>query len=225
MRSKILLAVIFLLNTTIGFAQDNKAKADYLAKNSATWNDNFKNIDRVFTPEILKNQHFMIDEGHGIAYSYNIRYDRVNYLRQKAGVKYLFMELGYLDGIVLNEYLRTGDDATYTAAFEKYNGTYYNAGYIMMPKGKSDTTNTSNKYKRVANTYDYFTGSFTYGDLLGKYNKSGKAVLFNLTATGTPFKGQKSFLIDKDHYANVDEMFQLLILINDSPAAGGMDRD
>ncbi|MES2265889.1 MAG: hypothetical protein V4520_03955 [Bacteroidota bacterium] len=415
MSTKVLLVVVFLLNTAIGSAQNNKAA--YLAKNSATWDDKgFKNMDRVFTPEVLKNQLFMIGEGHGIAYSYDIQYDLVNYLRQKAGVKYLFMELGYLDGIILNDYLKTGNDSTYTSAFQKYNGTYYynksvhelfkklyklnktlpdnrkivilpvdiehgyrkaiqylqtriftsdnakttvgqalskldsekgigkelaaeivrlypiykadianyqktlgprfddadflmrntyemlnialkkaadtrrdsvmlenfniykkryhleneklvglfggfhvkqtdqpndirfasllkrsgavkgicsalmvyNGGYIMMPKGKSDTTNTGNKYKHVANTYDYFTGSFTDGDLLNVYANSGKAVLFNLAATGTPFKGQKSFLMDKDQYANVDEMFQLMILINNSPATepltGGMDK-
>ncbi|MFD0765038.1 hypothetical protein ACFQZI_09235 [Mucilaginibacter lutimaris] len=64
--------------------------------------------------------------------------------------------------------------------------------------------------------------------MLNAFSESGKAVLFNLTAQGTPFKGQKSFLMDKDQYANVDEMFQLLILINYSPATepltGGIDK-
>ncbi|MFD0765037.1 hypothetical protein ACFQZI_09230 [Mucilaginibacter lutimaris] len=123
MRIKVLLAV-FLLSAIVGHAQN--IKTAYLAKNSATWDDKgFKNMDCVFTPEILKNQLFMIGEGHGIAYSYDIQYSLVNYLRQKAGVKYLFMELGYLDGIILNNYLKTGDDSTYTTAFQKYNGTYY----------------------------------------------------------------------------------------------------
>lgn len=415
MKLKYILALAVLLNITAAFAQ--KEKAAYLAQNSATWNGDFKNMKRVFTPEVLKSQLFMIGEGHGIAYSYDLQYDLVKYLQQKAGVKYLFMELGYLDGILLNNYLKTGNDSAYIAGFEKYNGTYYynksvhqlfkklyslnktlaegkkiiilpvdiehgyrkaikylqdemfaganantsvglalnkidsekgvgkeiaaemiriypiykadintykkalgnnfndadflmrntyemlnlalkkaadtrrdsvmlenfniykqryhlenkklvglfggfhvkqtdqpndirfasllkrsgavkgicsalmvyNAGYIMMPKGSNDTTKTGNKYKRVANTYDYFTGSFTDGDLLTQFNNSGKAVLFNLTTKGTPFKGQKSFLMDKDQYANVDEMFQLLILINNSPATepltGGMDRN
>jgi hypothetical protein len=104
----------------------------------------------------------------------------------------------------------------------------YNDGFIMMPKGSSDTTKTGNRYKQVANTYDYFTGSFTDGELLTPFGKSAKGVLFNLIAKGTPFTGQKSFLMDKDQYANVDEMFQLLILINNSPATeplvGGMDK-
>ncbi|MBD1384892.1 hypothetical protein IDJ75_06350 [Mucilaginibacter rigui] len=416
MKLKYTLALFFLLNITAVFAQNGKEKAAFLTQNSATWNGSFKNMERVFTHEVLKNQLFMIGEGHGIAYSYDLQYDLVKYLQQKAGVKYVFMELGYLDGILLNDYLKTGNDSAYLAGFEKYNGTYYynksvhqlfkklyslnktlpqgkkivilpvdiehgyrkaikylqdnmftganantpvglalnkidsekgvgkeiaaemvriypaykadidtykkvlggrfddadfllrntfemlnialkkaadtrrdsvmlenfniykqryhleneklvglfggfhvkqtdqpndirfasllkrsgavkgicsalmvyNAGYIMMPKGSSDTTKTGNKYKQVANTYDYFTGSFTDGDLLTPFNNSGKAVLFNLTAKGTPFKGQKSFLMDKDQYANVDEMFQLLILINNSPATepltGGMDK-
>jgi hypothetical protein len=41
------------------------------------------------------------------------------------------------------------------------------------------------------------------------------------------FRGDKSFLMGKDQYANIDEMYQLLKLINDSPATepfmGGMD--
>ena len=417
MKIKLILVFTFLLNISICFAQTDKAKVDYLAKNSATWNDGFKNMERVFTPEVLKNQLFMIGEGHGIAYSYDMQYDLVAYLQKKAGIKYLFMELGYLDGILLNDYLKTGNDSAYIKGFEKYNGTYYynksvhqlfqklyrlnktlpegkkivilpvdiehgyrkaikylqakmfsganantpvglainkidsekgvgkevaaeivklypvyksdintykkalgsqfndadflmrntyemlnialkkaadtrrdsvmlenfniykqryhlqneklvglfggfhvkqtdqpndirfaallkrsgavkgicsalmvyNDGFIMMPKGSSDTTKTGNRYKRVANTYDYFTGSFMDGNLLTPFGKSGKGVLFNLTAKGTPFTGQKSFLMDKDQYANVDEMFQLLILINNSPATepltGGMDRD
>ncbi|MFA6088081.1 hypothetical protein [Mucilaginibacter sp.] len=415
MKIKLILSVLFLLKISVVFSQNEKAKADYLAMNSATWNSDFKNMERVLTPKIIKNQLFMIGEGHGIKYSYDIQYDMVAYLQKTIGARYLFMELGYLDGILLNEYLKTGDDAAYRAGFEKYNGTYYynksvhelfkklyrlnqtlpankkiivlpvdiehgyrkaiqylqdnmftgenantpvglalhkidsekgvgkdianemvkiypdykaniatyskalgkqfndadflmrntyemlnialkkvadtrrdsvmlenfniykkrynlqnekliglfggfhvkqtdepndlrfaallkraavvkgicsalmvyNGGYIMMPKGRNDTTKTGNRYKHVANTYDYFTGSFTDGDLLTPYNNSGKGVLFNLTAKGTPFKGQKSFLMEKDQYANVDEMFQLLILINNSPATepltGGMD--
>ena len=127
MKIKLILVFTFLLNISICFAQTDKAKVDYLAKNSATWNGGFKNMERVFTPEVLKNQLFMIGEGHGIAYSYDIQYDLVAYLQKKAGVKYLFMELGYLDGILLNDYLKTGNDSAYIKGFEKYNGTsYYN---------------------------------------------------------------------------------------------------
>jgi|GEM_PF-5769029 len=410
------LAAALCLNAAISFAQTGKAKVDYLAKNSANLSDGgFKNIERVFTPEVLKNQLFMIGEGHGIAYSYDVQYKLVEYLNKKVDARYLFMEMGYLDGLLLNNYLKTGDDAAYIQAFQKYEGTFYynksvhqllknlyqlnktlpdnkkiiilpvdiehgyrkaieylqtemftgvaantivgtalnkidskngvgteiaaqvvklypvfkrdsttykkelgdkffdaaflmrntyemlnialknakesrrdsvmlenfntyksryrlqneklmglfggfhvkqsdqpddirfaallkrakaakgicsalmvyNGGFIMMPKGKSDTTNTGNRYKKVANNLDYFTGSFKDGALLDAYSKSGKAVIFNLTAKATPFKGKKSFLMSSDQYANVDEMFQLLILINNSPATepltGGMD--
>ncbi|RYU91913.1 hypothetical protein EWM62_00280 [Mucilaginibacter terrigena] len=416
MKIKVLFTAILLLNITLSFAQTDKAKIAHLAGNSATWNDGgFKNIERVFTPAVLKDQLFMIGEGHGIAYSYDVQYKLVEYLNKKMGARYLFVEMGYLDGLLLNNYLRTGNDSAYVADFQKYNGTFYynksehqllknlyqlnktlpeskrivilpvdiehgyrkaieylqtevfsgnkanspvgsalkkidskngvgtdiaaefvklypvfknnaatykrtlgqqyfdasfllrntyemlnialkntkgtrrdsvmlenfntykdhyqlqnekliglfggfhvkqsdqpndirfaalikranaakgicsalmvySGGFMMMPKGKSDTSRTGNKYKRVINHYDYFTGSFRDGRLLDAYNSSGKAVIFKLTGKNSPFKGQKSFLMEKDQYANVDEMFQLLIQINNSPATepltGGMD--
>ena len=67
---------------TTSFAQTNNAKSDYLAKNYATWDgEGFANIKRVFTPDVLKNQLFLIGEGHGIKYSYDIQFNLVAYLQ------------------------------------------------------------------------------------------------------------------------------------------------
>ncbi|MBD1365905.1 hypothetical protein IDJ77_18975 [Mucilaginibacter sp. ZT4R22] len=417
MKARFILFIFLLSALTTSFAQTNNGKTDYLAKNYATWDgEGFANIKRVFTPEVLKNQLFLIGEGHGIKYSYDIQFNLVAYLQKTAGIRYLLVELGYIDGLMLNNYLQTGDESKYEAVFAGYAGTYYynksvhefyrklyalnrslpaeksimilpvdiefghrkaikylqqniftgdnantpvgvainkidaekgvgkdianeiiklypaykadsalykkalgklyfdatfllrntyerlsialkgnsdtrrdsvmlenfniykqryklqnqklmglfggfhikqtdqpkdlrfaallkrsaavkglcsalmvyNGGYAMSPKPNRDTIKTGNIYRQAENLSDYCIQSVSDGDLLEAYHKTAKGVLFNLSAKGNPFKGDKSFLMGKDQYANINEMYQLLILINDSPATepfmGGMDK-
>jgi hypothetical protein len=386
----------------------NLSKTKYLAAHAVSWDGPIKNAEAALTPEILNSQIIMIGEGHGIARSYEIQTDLIKYLKKKIGFKYLLQELGYCDGLLLNNYLHTGDEAKLNEFFAAHRGTFYwnknikefyhhlyalnkglaeknkiiilpvdiehnyragikylqsvlftgelklsgvgkklqeidaekwtgreivpvyqeaysefkkdcaayrikaghsfddiaylmrninetlsmalsgsgkrrdtvmlqnfmyykahlhfknkkmvgmfgtyhirqadkadeghfaallkkagavssitsamlcySGGYIMMPKGYTAAQMDTAKvlYKIVENTYPYIVESLEDGDLLAPYRKKHKGWIFNIAASGSPFKDSKSFLVADDQFADINALYQLVILVNDSPAA------
>lgn len=117
------IAIFSILNCA---AQSDKKKNDYLTRNSGLWkNHDFENFERVFTPEILNNQLILIGEGHGTQASYEIEFDLLRKLKMHTNFRYLLLELGYLDGLLLNEYLLTGEEDKLNEFFTAHKGSFY----------------------------------------------------------------------------------------------------
>ena len=52
---------------------------------------------------------YLIGEGHGIAKSFDAELEMIKFLNSKYKVNKLFLEYGYSDVYIINEYLSTGD--------------------------------------------------------------------------------------------------------------------
>lgn len=106
-------------------AQNTKQSQDYLQQNHATWNNGFANAEKVFTKTILQNQLFLVGEGHGTQYNNELQFDLIKHLQQTVGLKYILLELGFLDQLYLNRYLQTGNEQVLDSFFQFHPNTFY----------------------------------------------------------------------------------------------------
>ncbi len=98
-------AFVLLVTATTAAAADYEP---FLRDHQAVWDSTLQNPGAVLTDSLLANQIFLIGEAHGIAATYSVQYDLIEYLQGHAGVRYLLLELAYLDGYFINRYLATG---------------------------------------------------------------------------------------------------------------------
>jgi hypothetical protein len=117
--------VAFILLSIGLFAQVKNDEFNYLATHSATWNGSFNNVEKVLDKELLTNQVILIGENHGIKATYDVEFALVEYLKAKTGFKYLLQELGFLDGIYLNQYLYSGDEKYLKQFFDLHKRTFF----------------------------------------------------------------------------------------------------
>lgn len=106
-------------------AQETQQLNNYLQQNHATWNNGFIHTEKVFTKNILQNQLFLVGEGHGTQYNIELQLDMIKHLQQTAGLKYILLELGFLDQLYLNRYLQTGNEQVLDSFFHFHPNTFY----------------------------------------------------------------------------------------------------
>jgi len=94
---------------------------NYIKKNSRDLklNDINDNIDLDLIWEDIKNKSIIFtNENHGIKENIDIQYKFINYLMDNWDLKYFLMESGYAVGVILNEYLQSGDEKLLDDIFE-----------------------------------------------------------------------------------------------------------
>ncbi|NCU02795.1 MAG: erythromycin esterase family protein [Chitinophagaceae bacterium] len=114
-----------LLLCCFASAQNTQQPQIYLQQNHATWNNGFNNAENVFTKSILQNQLFLVGEGHGTQYNHELQFDLIKHLQQTVGLKYILLELGFLDQLYLNRYLQTGNEQVLDSFFQFHPNTFY----------------------------------------------------------------------------------------------------
>lgn len=67
---------------------------------------------------------YLIGEGHGIAKSFDAELEMIKFLNSKYKVNKLFLEYGYSDVYIINEYLSTGDISLIENLVKLYAGTF-----------------------------------------------------------------------------------------------------
>lgn len=114
-----------LLLCRVASAQEIQQPKDYLQQNHTIWNNGFTNAEKVFTKSILQNQLFLVGEGHGTQYNNELQFDMIKHLQQTVGLKYILLELGFLDQLYLNRYLQTGNEQVLDSFFHFHPNTFY----------------------------------------------------------------------------------------------------
>ncbi|EMR00881.1 TraB/GumN family protein [Cesiribacter andamanensis] len=120
-----LLCLLLLLAGPLGYSQTLPQSQAYLQANQATWNGRFSGLQRVFDKELYRQQVLLIGETHGIQYSYELQFALIAHLKKKINFTYLLLEVGYLDGLLLNRYLSTGDETYLEAFFRGHQGSFH----------------------------------------------------------------------------------------------------
>lgn len=103
---KKLISISFILfSITISFAQINSIRCLDI---------NLDFVDFGFTEEELaNNQLFMIGENHGITLEPYIQNKMLKFLHKHAGVRYVLIEGGYSEALLLNRFLENRDTEPY----------------------------------------------------------------------------------------------------------------
>jgi hypothetical protein len=125
MQKRLTLIVIVNFFVTVSFTQTALAQQEYLKKNAIVWNNGFTDPEKLFDKELLKNQLFLIGEGHGAQYNTELQFDMIRYLQKKTGLRFILLELGFLDQIYLNRYLTTGNEQVLDSFFHFHPNTFY----------------------------------------------------------------------------------------------------
>jgi hypothetical protein len=125
MRNRILLVLIVNFFVTPCFTQTVSPQQEYLKENAIVWNNGFTNPEKLFDKELLKNQLFLIGEGHGAQYNTELEFDMVRYIQKETGLRFILLELGFLDQIYLNRYLTTGNEQVLDSFFHFHPNTFY----------------------------------------------------------------------------------------------------
>lgn len=76
----------------------------------------FKLFDQAF----YQNQVFLLGESHGVARVQQVDFELLRHLNQRAGVRRYLAEVDCAKAYYLNEYLRTGDEATLSRVFASW---------------------------------------------------------------------------------------------------------
>lgn len=122
-RLTLFLIVNFFVN--VCFTQTALLQQEYLKKNAIAWNNGFAYPEKLFDKELLQNQLFLIGEGHGAQYNTELQLDMIRYLQKKTGLRFILLELGFLDQIYLNRYLTTGNEQVLDSFFHFHPNTFY----------------------------------------------------------------------------------------------------
>ncbi|WP_461614467.1 TraB/GumN family protein [Clostridium sp. Marseille-QA1073] len=94
---------------------------DYIKKNSRDLklNDIDDNSDLDLIWEDIKDKSIIFtNEHHGIKENSDIQYKFINYLMDNWDLEYFLMECGHASGVILNEYLQSGDEKLLDDIFE-----------------------------------------------------------------------------------------------------------
>lgn len=110
---------------TVSFTQTVLPQQKYLKKNAIVWNNGFADPEKLFDKELMKNQLFLIGEGHGAQYNTELQFDMIRYMQKKTGLRFILLELGFLDQIYLNRYLTTGNEQLLDSFFHFHPNTFY----------------------------------------------------------------------------------------------------
>ena len=102
----------------------NSAKQKYLLENYEVLSFDKQNQFKFFDKEFYANQVFLLGEMHGTADSYRVQQLLVDELKKKTDFKYYFIELGYLQTIGVNEYLKTGNESKLNQVIETIKGGF-----------------------------------------------------------------------------------------------------
>ncbi|QNA46410.1 TraB/GumN family protein [Lacibacter sediminis] len=121
------LTIFLIVNffITVSFTQTALPQQEYLKKNAIVWNNRFADPEKLFDKSLLKNQLFLIGEGHGAQYNTELQFDMIRYLQKKTGLRFILLELGFLDQIYLNRYLTTGNERLLDSFFHFHPNTFY----------------------------------------------------------------------------------------------------
>lgn len=68
---------------------------------------------------------FLAGEAHGVGANTDVQSKLLKYFNQKAGVKYFLIERGYSDSLILNSYLKTGDENILEQYYEGIKGSLF----------------------------------------------------------------------------------------------------
>ena len=102
----------------------NTAKQKYLLENHEILSFDKQNQFKLFDRKFYANEMFLLGEMHGTADSYRIQQLLIDELKKKTNFKYYFIELGYLQTIGINEYLKTGDENKLNQIIETIKGGF-----------------------------------------------------------------------------------------------------
>lgn len=125
MQKRLNLVLIVNFFVAVSFTQTALAQQEYLKKNAIVWNIGFIDPEKLFDKELLKNQLFLIGEGHGAQYNTEMQFDMIRFLQKKTGLRFILLELGFLDQIYLNRYLATGNEQVLDSFFHFHPNTFY----------------------------------------------------------------------------------------------------
>ena len=86
-------------------------------------NGHFKSF-RLLDPYLKDNAVFLTGESHGVAINTRLSVEFLKYFNRRANVRYYLCEIGYSNGILLNDFLETGDEAILKKLYEPLKGTF-----------------------------------------------------------------------------------------------------
>ncbi|WP_438444521.1 erythromycin esterase family protein [Gorillibacterium sp. sgz5001074] len=73
--------------------------------------------------DVSKNDLILAGEGHAIQANTELQLQLIRYLHEKAGIRYIALEMGYSGASLFNEYLSTGDEALLEQLMSATKGT------------------------------------------------------------------------------------------------------
>lgn len=86
-------------------------------------NDNLSSF-KVLDNDIKKYEIFLTGENHAVAFNGDVRLKFLKYLNKNAGVNYCLAELSYSAGVLINKYLKTGDESILRSVYAEFNKTF-----------------------------------------------------------------------------------------------------
>ena len=120
LRSRVSFYVLSLivLSALSGWAQSDSISYREIPKEEilAGSADNFKLFDEAF----YQNQLFLLGESHGVQKPQEVDFELLKHLNQKVGVRYYIAEVDATKAYYMNQYLKTGDDATLRKVFRSW---------------------------------------------------------------------------------------------------------
>lgn len=109
---------LIVLSALSGWAQSDSISYSQIPKEEilAGSADNFKLFDEAF----YQNQLFLLGESHGVQKPQEVDFELLKHLNQKVGVRYYIAEVDATKAYYMNQYLKTGDDATLRKVFRSW---------------------------------------------------------------------------------------------------------
>ena len=106
--------------------EDEKDIIEYLSNNK--YNIDIGDNDDLSSFKILDNdirnyEIFFTGESHATAYNKDARLKFLKYLNKNAGVNYYLLEGSYSEGVLINKYLKTGDEGLLRKVYDELIGT------------------------------------------------------------------------------------------------------
>lgn len=106
---------------------NNSDKIDFLKNNYSSIdisdNNDFSTF-KLLDSSLEDYEIFFTAENHAIAVNSQLELKFIKYFKQKAGIKYLLLEIPYSDGQILNQYLATGDESIIAEMYKPLKGTF-----------------------------------------------------------------------------------------------------
>ncbi|AEY67465.1 hypothetical protein [Clostridium sp. BNL1100] len=107
------------------FEEDKLLFRQYICENSVAISVDDEREDLNLFDDILKScKVFLAGENHGVSINEKMKVKLLKYFVRNANVKYYLIETGYIDSIMLNRYLKTGDENILDSIYKSYSGYY-----------------------------------------------------------------------------------------------------